>query len=132
MRLATLRAGGRDGTLVVVRKDGLACAPGAGIAPTLQAALDGWERAAPALAELAARLDRGDVPGQPLRLAELHSPLPRAYEWIDASAFLSHVRLVRRARGAEPPANLTTDPLIYQGGSGVLLGPGEPIPAGAP
>jgi fumarylacetoacetate (FAA) hydrolase len=132
MRLATLRAGGRDGTLVVVRRDGLAFTAGSGIAPTLQAALDDWDRAAPALAGLAARLERGEVAAQALRPGDLHSPLPRAYEWIDASAFLSHVRLVRRARGAEPPANLTSDPLIYQGGSGVLLGPSEPIPAGPP
>jgi fumarylacetoacetate (FAA) hydrolase len=132
MKLATLRAGGRDGTLAVVRRDGGALAPASGIAATLQAALDDWDRAAPALADLAARLDRGEMAGQPLHPGDLHSPLPRAYEWIDASAFLSHVRLVRRARGAEPPPNLTSDPLVYQGGSGVLLGPTEGIPAGDP
>jgi fumarylacetoacetate (FAA) hydrolase len=132
MRLATLRAGGRDGTLVVVRGDGLACTPAAAVAPTLQAALDDWDRCAPALAALAARLDGGDAPVHPLDPAALHSPLPRAYEWVDASAFLSHVRLVRRARGAEPPPTLTTDPLVYQGGSGVLLAPTDAIPAGDP
>jgi fumarylacetoacetate (FAA) hydrolase len=131
MRLATLRAGGRDGTLVVVRGDGAVCAPATGIATTLQAALDLWEQAAPALGALAARLERGEVAGQPIRPADLHSPLPRAYEWIYASAFLSHVRLVRRARGAEPPASLTTDPLVYQGGSGRLLGPVESLSVGA-
>jgi fumarylacetoacetate (FAA) hydrolase len=130
MRLATLRAGGRDGTLVVVRGDGTVCVPATGIAATLQAALDSWEQTAPALSALAARLERGEVAGQPVRPADLHSPLPRAYEWIDASAFLSHVRLVRRARGAEPPANLTSDPLVYQGGSGHLLGPVEPLSVG--
>jgi fumarylacetoacetate (FAA) hydrolase len=131
MRLATLRAGGRDGTLVVVRGDGMVYVPATGIAATLQAALDSWQQLAPALGALAARLERGEVAGQPLRPTDLHSPLPRAYEWIDASAFLSHVRLVRRARGAEPPANLTSDPLIYQGGSGQLLGPVEPLSVGA-
>src|SRR3954464_275842 len=132
MRLATLRAGGRDGTLVVVRGDGLACTPAAAVAPTLQAALDGWDRCAPALAALAARLDGGDAPVHPLDPAALHSPLPRAYEGVDPWAFLSHVRLVRRARGAEPPPTLTTDPLVYQGGSGVLLGATDDIPLGDP
>jgi fumarylacetoacetate (FAA) hydrolase len=131
MRLATLRAGGRDGTLVVVRRDGAQHARASGIAPTLQAALDDWARARPALEELAALLDRGAV-GEPVRPGDFHSPLPRAYEWIDGSAFLSHVRLARRSRGAEPPPNLTTDPLVYQGGSGVLLAPTDPIPLGDP
>jgi fumarylacetoacetate (FAA) hydrolase len=132
MRLATLRKGGRDGTLVVVRRDGQACAGAEAIAPTLQAALDDWETCRPQLEELAARLDGGDLEGEPLRVGELHSPLPRAYEWIDGSAFLSHVKLARRSRGAEPPPNLTTDPLVYQGGSGVLLAPTDPIPLGSP
>jgi fumarylacetoacetate (FAA) hydrolase len=132
MRLATLRAGGRDGTLVVVRRDGEAFARATEIAPTLQAALDRWDSAAPELHALAGRLDAGEVTGERLRATDLHSPLPRAYEWIDGSAFLSHVRLARRSRGAEPPPNLTSDPLVYQGGSGVLLGPTEPIPPGAP
>jgi fumarylacetoacetate (FAA) hydrolase len=132
MKLATLRAGGRDGTLVVVRRDGRVYLPATGVAATLQEALDQWERAAPALASLAARLEQDPGAGQPLRPEALHSPLPRAYEWVDASAFLSHVRLVRRARGAEPPANLTSDPLVYQGGSGILLAPTDPIAAGAP
>lgn len=131
MRLATLR-GGRDGTLVVVRRDGAACARAGAIAPNLQAALDDWDRAAPALRALAERLDAGELPGEPLRPEALASPLPRAYEWVDGSAFLSHVRLVRRARGAEPPPDLLTNPLVYQGGSGVLLAPTEPIPLGDP
>jgi len=125
MRLATLRAGGRDGTLVVVRGDGAAFARAGDIAPTLQAALDRWDEVAPRLEELARRLEDG---GEPLRPTDLHSPLPRAYEWIDGSAFLSHVKLARRSRGVEPPPNLATDPLVYQGGSGVLLAPTDPIP----
>jgi fumarylacetoacetate (FAA) hydrolase len=131
MKLATLRAGGRDGTLVVVRRDGRTYVP-AGVAPTLQAALDDWDRTFEALATLSARLDSGELSGEPLRIADLHSPLPRAYEWVDGSSFLSHVRLARRSRGAEPPPNLTTDPLVYQGGSGVLLAPTDPIPLGSP
>jgi fumarylacetoacetate (FAA) hydrolase len=127
MRLATLRDGTRDGALVVVGRDGDRCVRPAGATPTLQAALDDWPRTAPALAALAARLDAGG-PGEPLDAARLGPPLPRAYEWIDGSAFLEHVRRVRAARGAAPPASLETDPLVYQGGSGVLLGPRDDIP----
>lgn len=128
MKLATLREGGRDGTLVVVRRDGAIFARAAGIAPTLQAALDDWERAAPALEELAGHLATGRAAGEPLDPRRLSSPLPRAYEWIDGSAFLNHVLLVRKARGQAPPETLTTDPLVYQGGSGVLLGPTDDLP----
>jgi fumarylacetoacetate (FAA) hydrolase len=132
MKLASLREGGRDGTLVVVRGDAQAFTPAAPIAPTLQAALDDWARVAPRLAALAAALDIGTIAGQPLDARALASPLPRAFEWIDASAYLNHVILVRRARGAEPPETLTSDPLVYQGGSGVLLGPTDDIPLGDP
>jgi fumarylacetoacetate (FAA) hydrolase len=128
MRLATLRDGSRDGRLVVVRRDGQAAAEAARVAPTLQAALDRWEEAAPRLRALAADLDAGRADGAPLDPRALAAPLPRAYEWIDGSAYLNHVRLVRRARGAAPPPTLETDPLVYQGGSGVLLGPTDPIP----
>jgi fumarylacetoacetate (FAA) hydrolase len=133
MKLASLRHdGARDGALVVVRGDHLAYAPAAPVAPTMQAALDDWDGVAPRLRRLAAALDDGSVAGQPLDVRQLAAPLPRAYEWIDGSAFLNHVILVRRARGAEPPDTLTTDPLVYQGGSGVLLGPGDDIPLGDP
>jgi fumarylacetoacetate (FAA) hydrolase len=128
VKLATLRDGSRDGTLVVVRRDGTTFARARAVAPTLQAALDEWERAAPDLAELAARVEVGGVATEPLDPRALASPLPRAFEWIDASAYLNHVRLVRKARGSAPPETLETDPLIYQGGSGVLLGPRDDIP----
>jgi fumarylacetoacetate (FAA) hydrolase len=131
MKLATLRDGTRDGALVVVRRDNQVYAP-AGVARTLQAALDDWERVAPALDELYQRLNRGDVAGQPVDARELHAPLPRAYEWVDGSAYINHIILVRKARGAEPPATLRTDPLVYQGGSGVLLGPADDIPLANP
>ena len=127
MRLATARDGGRDGRLLVVRRDGEAAADASGIAPSLQHALDHWEACEPALRALSRSLDEGKV-GFALDVRFLHSPLPRAYEWVDGSAFLSHVRRVRRARGAEPPATLETDPLVYQGGSGVLLAPTEDVP----
>jgi fumarylacetoacetate (FAA) hydrolase len=120
--------------LVVVGPDGQTMAPAADVAPTLQAALDDWERAGPALAALSARLATR-TPGAALAAIDfgrLGPPLPRAYEWLDGSAFLNHVRLVRRARGAAPPPTLETDPLIYQGGSGALLGPTDEIPLGDP
>lgn len=128
MRLATLRDGTRDGALVIVSPDGLSFARARSIAPTLQAALDDWERLHPALAERTKRLAEGAIDAEPLDAAALLSPLPRAYEWVDGSAYLNHVRLVRKARGAEPPPTLETDPLVYQGGSGVLLAPTDPIP----
>ena len=128
MRLATLRDGSRDGLLVAISRDGRRFARATGIAPTLQAALDGWNRAAPLLAELAARIEVGDADTEPLDESRLGPPLPRAYEWVDGSAYLTHVRLVRKARGAEPPPTLETDPLVYQGGSSALLGPRDPIP----
>ncbi|MGH7438347.1 MAG: fumarylacetoacetate hydrolase family protein [Polyangiaceae bacterium] len=129
MRLATLRDGSRDGALVVVAATANRCTRARAIAPTLQAALDDWPDAEPRLRELASRLERGEVdvealPNGPELLAP---PLPRAYEWIDGSAYLNHVVLVRKARGAEPPGTLTRDPLVYQGGSGVLLGPRDPL-----
>jgi fumarylacetoacetate (FAA) hydrolase len=132
MKLASLRSGSRDGTLVVVRGDHQAFESAAAVAASLQAALDDWGHAAPRLAALAAALDAGTVAGQPLDPRALAAPLPRAYEWIDGSAYLNHVVLVRRARGAAPPPTLTTDPLVYQGGSGVLLGPTDDIPLGDP
>jgi fumarylacetoacetate (FAA) hydrolase len=128
MRLATVRSGSRDGRLVVVRRDGEVAADASGIAPSLQSALDGWDACEPALRALAASLDAGKVHHERLDPAALLPPLPRAYEWVDGSAYLNHVRLVRRARGAEPPPTLETDPLVYQGGSGVLLGPAEDVP----
>jgi fumarylacetoacetate (FAA) hydrolase len=127
VRLATLRDGTRDGALLVVGHDGRSCTRAAEIAPTLQAALDDWPRVAPALKALAIRLDAGDVAAQPVDDTRLGPPLPRAYEWIDGSAFLNHVRLVRRARNAPAPTTLDIDPLIYQGGSGVLLGPRDDL-----
>jgi fumarylacetoacetate (FAA) hydrolase len=128
MRLATLRDGTRDGRLVVVRRDGEAVLEATRVARTLQEALDRWDACLPSLRALAASLDAGDVDGEPVDADALLSPLPRAYEWVDGSAFLNHVRLVRRARGAEPPPTLETDALVYQGGSGVLLAPTEDIP----
>jgi fumarylacetoacetate (FAA) hydrolase len=127
MKLATLRDGSRDGRLVVVRDDGEALAPAPDAWPTMQRALDDWSAAEPALRGVADALARGALDGTPVDPVRLGPPLPRAYEWIDGSAFLNHVILVRKARGAVPPPTLETDPLIYQGGSGDLMGPRDPI-----
>src|SRR5689334_14709291 len=90
---------------------------------SLQRALDDWSAAEPALRAAAAELDTGAFDGLPVDPERLGPPLPRAYEWVDGSAYLNHVILVRKARGATPPPTLETDPLVYQGGSGDLLGP---------
>jgi fumarylacetoacetate (FAA) hydrolase len=127
MKLATLKNGQRDGLLVVVSRDNTRWLDASEVAPTLQAALDSWELAEPGLQALAHSLEADSAVGSALDTAKLMAPLPRAYEWVDGSAYLNHVRLVRKARNAEPPATLETDPLVYQGGSGVLLGPQQAI-----
>ena len=127
MKLASL-AGGRDGRLVVVSRDLARMLPADGVAPTLQAALDDWTRCAPRLAAIAAALESGA--GEPFDPRACASPLPRAYQWADGSAYVNHVALVRRARGAELPSSFWTDPLMYQGGSDGFLGPCEDIPLG--
>src|SRR5271154_2519830 len=114
MKLATLADGTRDGKLVVVSKDGERFAVAADVAPTLQGALDDWSRAEALLEELSDDVQRRRVTTEFLDAARLLAPFPRAYEWVDGSAYLSHVALVRRARGAEPPMTLKTDPLVYQ------------------
>jgi fumarylacetoacetate (FAA) hydrolase len=131
MKLASLK-GGRDGVLVVVSRNLAWCAPADAIAPTLQAALDDWERCGPLLAGLAESLEHGSVPALRFHERDAASPLPRAYQWADGSAYVNHVALVRRARGAEMPETFWTDPLIYQGGSDGFLGPRDPIPLGDP
>jgi fumarylacetoacetate (FAA) hydrolase len=128
MKLATLRNGTRDGALALVSADLRTCLSVADIAPTMQAALDDWGRTEPLLRARADDLAAGRITGVPFDPAGCLSPLPRAYEWVDGSAYLNHVRLVRKARNAEPPATLETDPLVYQGGSGVLLGPTDDVP----
>ncbi len=127
MKLGSLADGSRDGALVVVRRDLTAIARAHAIAPTLQAALDRWPETEPRLRALAADLERGAAASEPFDGGAMASPLPRAYEWVDGSAFLNHVILVRKARGAEPPETLRTDPLVYQGGSSTFLRPTEDL-----
>ncbi|MGB6056460.1 MAG: fumarylacetoacetate hydrolase family protein [Burkholderiaceae bacterium] len=126
MKLASLKAGGRDGTLVVVSRDLTRYQPVPEIAATLQAALDDWERTAPRLRQVYDALNVGAA-GEPFAPEQCHSPLPRAYQWADGSAYLNHVELVRRARNSEVPASFWTDPLMYQGGSDSFVGPRDPI-----
>lgn len=132
MKLATLKNDTRDGRLVVVSKDLTRCSEASHIAPTLQAALDDWEQCAPRLEALYRDVEHEAVPCERFheRLAE--SPLPRAYQWADGSAYINHVELVRKARGAEVPESFYSDPLMYQGGSDAFLGPRDDIPLGDP
>ena len=127
MKLATLRNGTRDGRLVLVSRDLARFTPAGGIAPTLQHALDSWARAEPELRRLQQELDLGMIEGEPFDETHAQSPLPRAYQWADGSAYVNHVELVRKARGAEMPPSFWTDPLMYQGGSDSFLAPREPI-----
>ena len=128
MKLSSLNQG-RDGRLVVVSRDLTRATDAFFIVPTLQGALDDWNRVAPRLQDLSAQLELGSVPSFRFHEHDCASPLPRAYQWVDGSAYVNHVELVRRARGAEMPASFWTDPLMYQGGSDSFLGPREPIPA---
>jgi fumarylacetoacetate (FAA) hydrolase len=130
MKLATLRRGGRDGRLAIVKRDLSQCVVVPGIAPTLQAALDDWDEIGPKLAERAAALEDDGAAAQPFDPAHCAAPLPRAYHWVDGSAYVNHVELVRKARGAEMPASFWTDPLVYQGGSDDLLGARDDVPFG--
>jgi fumarylacetoacetate (FAA) hydrolase len=126
MKLATLKDG-RDGKLVVVSKDLSRCADAGSIAKTMQSALDNWADVAPKLASLAHELESTDL-GQAFDAAACESPLPRAYQWADGSAYVNHVELVRKARGAKMPSSFWTDPLMYQGGSDSFIGPRDAIP----
>src|SRR5207302_8160191 len=123
MKLASLKHG-RDGRLVVVSRDLSRCADASAVAPTLQRALDDWAAAEPRLTEIADALGAGRIAHLPFDQAKCASPLPRSH----GSAYVNHVALVRRARGAELPASFWTDPLMYRGGSDGFLGPHDPIP----
>ncbi len=129
MKLASLKEG-RDGRLVVVSKDLSRAVAVPEIAATLQQALDDWASSRPALERVYEQLNAGDIQGEPFDETAAAAPLPRAYQWADGSAYVNHVELVRKARGAEMPASFWTDPLMYQGGSDVMLSPRDPIVVG--
>lgn len=130
MKLASLNDGTRDGKLVVVSKDLTRCCAAGYIAPTLQYALDNWDRVAPKLEALYTDVEHQAVPCERFHEREALSPLPRAYQWADGSAYINHVELVRKARNAEVPESFYHDPLMYQGGSDGFLAPRQDIPLG--
>jgi len=127
MKLATLKNGRPDGQLVVVSRDTRRYVSAGRIAPTLQAALDDWTAASPALAALGAQLDAGAIAGQPLDPGSAMAPLPRAFQWIDGSGYLSHLERVRSLQGSKDEELQSVRPLLYQGGSDSLSGPADPI-----
>lgn len=128
MKLATLKNGKRDGSLIVVDQALKWAVAAPEIAPSLQEALDRWPQASAQLESVSYALNRGEVDNAfRLDTSRLAAPLPRAYQWLDGSAYLAHVELARKSRGAEMPPEFNTDPLMYQGCSDALLGPGEPI-----
>ncbi|QFT36225.1 Fumarylacetoacetate (FAA) hydrolase family protein [Vibrio sp. THAF191c] len=132
MKLATLKNDTRDGQLVVVSKDLTKCTAVPDIATTLQSALDQWSKVEPQLAEVYKALNEGKLVAEiPFEQNQCESPLPRAYQWADGSAYVNHVELVRKARGAEMPPSFWTDPLMYQGGSDAFIGPRDDIPVGS-
>lgn len=133
MKLASLRRGGRDGTLVVLSADRTRAVIASDIAPTLQRALEDWAALAPRLAELSASLAAGTCADAfELAAGELASPLPRCFQFLDGSVYLSHMEKARRARGADMPADFDSQPLIYQGLSHGFLGPDEDAPFADP
>ena len=127
MKLATLKDDSRDGQLVVVSRDLTRAVDASDIAPTLQAALDDWDSLAAQLNARYELLNAGVVDSFEFDQAEYESPLPRAYQWLDGSAYINHVELVRKARGAVVPDSFYQDPLMYQGASDTFIGPRDPI-----
>ncbi len=129
MKLASLRNGSRDGQLLVVSRDLTRAVAVPHVAPSLQAALDDWARLLPRLEQVALDLEGGRAPGSfPFQATQVLAPLPRAHHWVDGSAYVNHVELVRKARGAEMPPSFWTDPLVYQGGSDDFLPPAADVP----
>jgi fumarylacetoacetate (FAA) hydrolase len=129
VKLASLRNGSRDGQLLVVSRDLTRAVAVPHVVPSLQAALDDWARVLPRLEQMALDLEAGRAPGSfPFEATQVLAPLPRAHHWVDGSAYVNHVELVRKARGAEMPPSFWTDPLVYQGGSDDFLPPTADVP----
>ena len=128
MKLASLKSAGRDGRLVVVSRDLATAIPVPHIAPTLQAALDDWGALAPELEPVYRSLKLGEAAGaRPFDATHAASPLPRAYQFIDGSAYVHHVQRVHRSRGSVMPESFWTDPTMYQTGSDTFVGPCDPM-----
>ncbi len=130
MKLATLKSeDSRDGRLIVVARDLRTAVHADAVCPNLQTALENWRAVAPELDQVYGMLSAGQAMNAfPLDPKQLHSPLPRAYQWLDGSAYVNHVELVRKSRGVEMPENFLTDPLMYQGASDSFLGPTDDVP----
>ena len=128
MKLASLKQGGRDGSLIVVSRDLKTYVSARGIAPTLQTAIEDWQNTAPRLNSLSEQLNNGELDTQSLVVEQLAAPLPRAVEFLDGSAYLPHVERVRKARGSEVPESFYTDPLMYQGTASGFIGPTDDVP----
>lgn len=127
MKLASLKSDDRDGALVIVSRDLTAVCDASSISPNLRHAIEHWTNSFPLLKKLAGDLEDGILQTEPFDPTRLSSPLPRSFQWADGSAYLSHMRLVRKARGAEMPPNSEIEPLLYQGGSDYFLGPTDNI-----
>ena len=122
MKLASLKSG-RDGRLLVVSRDLTRATDASAVAPTLREALDDWSAAAPRLQEIADSLEAGRIAHVPFDPKKCAAPLPRSFGWADGSAYVNHVALVRKSRGAEVPPTFWTDPLMYRGASDEFIGP---------
>jgi fumarylacetoacetate (FAA) hydrolase len=129
MKLGTLKSADRDGELIVISRDGQRAVKASAIAPSLRLAIEHWPALEPKLRELAAKLEAGLLEGvfSPDE-TKLHSPLPRSFQWLDGSAFIHHIKLVRMARNAPLPETIETVPLMYQGAGDIFLAPTEDIP----
>jgi len=128
VKLASLKSGGRDGTLVVVSRDLRRAVKAPPASTTLQAVMENWNDLAPALAALYDDLNKGSLTGEfVLQPGDLAAPLPRSYHWVDGSAYVTHVELVRKARGAELPESFWQDPLMYMGASDAFIGPCDDV-----
>lgn len=128
MKLASLKNGSRDGLLVVVSRDLSRCVAAPAVAATMQQLLDSWAQLSPKLEQVYQALNSGKVDGEmAFDEGQCESPLPRAYQWADGSAYVNHVELVRKARNAEMPPSFWTDPLMYQGGSDDFIGPRDNV-----
>ena len=128
MKLGSLKSSSLDGELVVVSKDNKTMVSGKNVADSLRAAIENWSEAQPALENLSRKLNAGEIKGELVNEEDFLSPLPRSFQWIDGSAFIQHIKLVRKSRKAPLPETLLTVPLVYQGGSDSFLSPREDIP----
>ena len=132
MKLGSLKSSSKDGQLVVISRDNKKMISAKAIAGSLRQAVENWSETRPALENLSEKLNRGEAPGEDAVEKNFLSPLPRAFQWIDGSAFIQHIKLVRKSRKAPIPDTLHTIPLVYQGSGDSFLSPTDDIPQGDP